>query len=94
MGEIRWSPAAKDDLLRLYEFIAPHSEDAATRAVQALVEAADMLVDFPEKGRPWGYDQDSRELLVRFGARGYVLRYRYRDDVIFIARVWHALEDR
>ena len=94
MTEIRWSPAAQDDLQRLYEFIAPYSRDAAVRAVQTLVDAADTIVDFPERGRPWEFDQDSRELLVRFGARGYVLRYRYRDDVIFIARVWHGLEER
>ena len=35
-----------------------------------------------------------RELSVRFGARGYVIRYRYVDDVVVIVRAWHALEDR
>ena len=94
MTEIRWSPAAKDDLLRLYAFIAPHSEDAAKKAVISLIDAADTLQDFPEKGRPWEHDPDSRELPVRFGSRGYVLRYRYRDGIVFIARVWHMRENR
>lgn len=94
MIEIRWSPAAKTDLERLYTFIAEHSADAAQRAMNTLVNAADMLADYPEKGRPWEHDSQSRELLVRFGSRGYVLRYRYKDDVIFIARVWHAREQR
>lgn len=94
MVEIRWSPAARGDLERLYEFIAEHSEEAAARAIQTLVNAADTLSDFPEKGRPWEHDVDSRELTVRFGARGYVVRYRFRDNVVFIVRVWHAREDR
>lgn len=94
MTEIRWSPAAKTDLQRLYDFIAEHSEEAAQRAVMTLVNAADTLIDFPQKGRPWEHDDMSRELLVRFGSRGYVLRYRYSDNVVFIARVWHAREER
>lgn len=94
MAVVRWSPSAKKDLLRLHSFIAKYSEDAANRAVVMLVDAADSLVDFPEKGRLWEHDDRSRELLIRFGARGYVLRYIYSDDVVFIARIWHAREDR
>lgn len=37
---------------------------------------------------------DFRELSVKFGARGYVIRYRYIDDQMFLVRVWHALKDR
>ena len=37
---------------------------------------------------------DFRELSVKYGARGYVIRYRPIDDEVFIVRVWHTLEDR
>lgn len=94
MVTVRWLPDALDDLKRLHAFIKPHSPTAASRAVDALIEAAETLVEFPEKGRPWDLETDFRELSVKFGARGYVIRYRYIDDQVFIVRVWHALEDR
>ncbi len=94
MATIKWSPAARDDLQRLYKFIEPHSQDAAARAIQTLVDAADSLTDFPEKGHPWEHNGDFRELSVRFGTRGYVIRYMIYDDAVVIFRVWHGLEDR
>lgn len=94
MAAVRWLPEALDDLRRLHAFIAPHSRNAARRAVDTLVEAAGGLKEFPEKGRPWDLEPDFRVLPVRFGARGYVIRYRYIDNEVVIVRVWHAREDR
>jgi len=93
-AELFWLPEAQDDLARLYEFIQPHSADAAARAIVTLIEAAEALCAFPEKGAPWLPDPDFRELFVPFGARGYVLRYRVLDDRVLIVRVWHTREDR
>ena len=92
MATVKWLPEALDDLKRLHAFIEPHSPTAAKRAVDTLIEAADSLAEFPEKGRPWDLEIHFRELSVRFGARGYVIRYRYVDDVVVIVRAWHALE--
>ena len=94
MATVRWLPEALDDLKRLHAFIEPHSPDAAKRAVNTLIDAAEKLAEFPEKGRPWDLEMDFRELSVRFGARGYVIRYRFVDGEAIIVRVWHALEDR
>ena len=94
MATVKWLPEALDDLKRLHAFIEPHSPAAARRAVDTLIEAADSLAEFPEKGRPWDLEIDFRELSVRFGACGYVIRYRYVDDVVVIVRAWHALEHR
>jgi plasmid stabilization system protein ParE len=94
MAILKWLPDALDDLKRLHAFIEPHSLQAATRAVNTLIEAADTLVEFPHKGRPWDLETDFRELPVRFGARGYVIRYRCYEDQVIIVRVWHALEYR
>ena len=94
MATVRWLPEALDDLKRLHAFIEPHSPDAAKRAVNTLIDTAETLAEFPEKGRPWDLEMDFRELSVRFGARGYVIRYRFVDDEAIIVRVWHALEDR
>jgi plasmid stabilization system protein ParE len=94
MLSLHWLPDALEELKRLHRFIKPHSEDAAVRAVGALVAAAKSLEEFPEKGRPWEVDGDYRELPVRFGAKGYVIRYRLVEDQIVIVRVWHGLEER
>ena len=94
MASVRWLPDALDDLKRLHAFIEPHSPQAAAWAVDRLVEAVESLAAFPEKGRPWDTDLAFRELSVRFGARGYAIRYRSFEDQVIIARVWHALEDR
>lgn len=91
---LHWLPEARDDLARLHAFLAPHSSDAAARAIETLIAAAGSLLAFPEKGRPWQPDMAFRELSVRFGARGYVIRYRLFEEKIVIVRVWHALQDR
>ena len=55
MTAVRWLPEALDDLKRLYEFIEPHSPGAAKRAIDTLIEAADGLVEFPEKRPALGF---------------------------------------
>lgn len=94
MAQIQWLPEARDGLRRLYEFIEPHSPKAAVRAVNTLIEAVDTLADFPERGRPWDQQLGFRELPVRFGARGYVVRYRLVEGRVIVVRVWHGLEHR
>ena len=94
MLKVRWLPDALDDLKRLHAFIEPHSPGAASRAVDTLIDSAESLSEFPEKGRPWDLEMDFRELPVKYGARGYFIRYRFTSDEVFIVRVWHALEDR
>ena len=94
MTTVKWLPDAHTDLRRLYEFIEPHSPRAAAKALETLIAEAGKLADFPERGRPWGPDHQYREWPVRFGAKGYVIRYRLHEDDVIIVRVWHALEDR
>jgi len=94
MPILKWLPDALKDLKRLHAFIEPHSPQAAISAVNTLIDAANSLAEFPEKGRPWDLEMDFRELPVRFGARGYIIRYRLFEDQIIIVRVWHVLEER
>ena len=49
MVTIKWLPEALDDLQRLHAFIEPHSPEAARRAVNTLIDAADSLAEFPAK---------------------------------------------
>lgn len=88
-----WSPAARNDLIRLRDFIGEHNPDAARRAAEALKKAANLLLEHPGIG-PRIEDREDRELFVPFGQRGYVLRYRLDEETIVILRLWHGLEDR
>jgi len=94
MTPIRWLPGAVDDLRRLHDFLTPHSLDAANRAISTLLDASETLMSFPEKGKPLEFALNYRELPVRFGSRGYVIRYRLHRNEVLIVRVWHALENR
>lgn len=94
MMPLQWLPEALHDLQRLHAFIAAHNFEAANRAIETLVNAADTLSDFPEKGHPWQPDTHFRELPVRFGAKGYVIRYRIYDNQVIIIRIWHGTETR
>lgn len=94
MAAVKWLPGAQEDLRRLYEFISPHSPQAASRAIDTILEGVERLQYFPETGYLWEPDTDYRELLLRFGAKGYVVRYRLFENQVIIARVWHSLESR
>lgn len=88
-----WTPAARIDLIRLRSFIDPHNPEAARRAAETIKEGSKLLIAHPAIGKRVEERQD-RELLVQFGQRGYILRYRFEDRTVFILRVWHSLEKR
>jgi plasmid stabilization system protein ParE len=90
-----WLPEAAADLNRLREFLRSKSPEAARRAGRQILEAAKILENFPESGKPVDDPAGFRDLYIPFGARGYVLRYRVRlDGEIVVIRVWHGREDR
>lgn len=75
-------PEAKADLLRLYEYLLERAEyvedlDVADRALQAIDEAMASLAKTPFLFRKDVGSRSSlrRELVVPFGASGYVLKY-------------------
>ncbi|MEO1189226.1 MAG: type II toxin-antitoxin system RelE/ParE family toxin [Pseudomonadota bacterium] len=94
MATLEWLEGAKSDLQRLYDFITPHNPNAAARAVQAIITGVEQLAEFPEAGAPWSPDIRFRELVIPFGARAYIVRYRTLQGRVIIVRVWHGLEDR
>lgn len=86
-----FSRAAVYDLVRLREFIAQHSPEAAQRVAQRLRGAIERLVDMPQIGRPVeDLPGEIRELI--FGK--YVVRYEVRQQSLYILRIWHGKEDR
>jgi plasmid stabilization system protein ParE len=88
---IEWLPGAILDLQRLREFLRPLNIEAGNKAVTAIKAAVKLLTPHhygkPAEGLPDYYD-----VVIPFGASGYVLRYRVEGDMIFIVALKHTKE--
>lgn len=91
---IRLAPEAVEDLGRLRAFLDDRNRGAAKRAILAILVAIERLEAFPELGRI--IDDPIRQVVVRFGASNYIVRYAIEPAAndILITRVWHSREDR
>lgn len=92
---IHWADDAVEDLVRLREFIEIHNPEAARTAVLALIKATEILKDNPHAGKPIESlieQGDYRDLVVPFGAVGYVMRYRYMNSGTYILHIRHDKE--
>jgi toxin ParE1/3/4 len=86
---------AVEDVERLRDFLAKNSSGAAQRALEQIWTAIERLPEFPQMGSPTGV-QGLRQLFVRLGAFGYVVRYTVLAETgdILITRIWHGREAR
>jgi plasmid stabilization system protein ParE len=87
---VRVSESAYRDLARLAGWLAPRSPRAADQAADVLSEAIASLSEFPERGRLVG--GRVRELPVRFGRYGYIVRYRISKAGVTVTRLRHTRE--
>ncbi len=89
---VRLAIAARRDRARLAAFLAEHSPRAAMDALETVAAGLASLSKHPHLGR--AVDDGLRELFIRFGASGYVVRYRLDTDAVVIARIFHMRENR
>jgi toxin ParE1/3/4 len=89
------SPDAVADVERLRTFLDQVNPEAARRAMAAILTAIERLQEFPDLGMPTA-DADIRQIVVRFGTSGYILRYTIIASTadILITRIWHGREAR
>jgi plasmid stabilization system protein ParE len=89
------SPDAVADVERLRTFLDQVNPEAARRAMAAILTAIERLQEFPDLGMPTS-DADIRQMVVRFGASGYIVRYTVIAATadILITRIWHGREAR
>jgi toxin ParE1/3/4 len=92
---IIFSPDALEDVARLRSFLDQANPGAAQRAMMLIFTAIERLQDFPDRGLRTG-DADIRQIAIRYGASGYVVRYTLvaSSDDILITRIWHGREAR
>ncbi len=90
-----WLPEAAADLERLRLFLRPLNPPAARRVARRILEAVKLLKRYPEAGRPVEEPAGFRDLVIPFGGRGYVLRYRILESgEIVMVKIWHEREER
>jgi plasmid stabilization system protein ParE len=89
------SPDAVMDIERLRTFLDQDNPGVARRALASIWTAIDRLQEFPALGMPTE-DADIRQIVIRFGASGYIVRYAILLETtdIPVTRIWHGRESR
>lgn len=92
---VRYTREAREDLKRLYAFLLRHDRRAAEKALASIRKGMKILEEFPFTCRKAG-DGNAflRELLIPFGAAGYVALFEIEDDShVTILAVRHQREE-
>jgi len=93
MPRIIISDNAKNNIIRLREFLKGKNPNAAMRAAQAILKIVPILEQHPQIGRPIeGMEEKIREVSIPFGRSGYVVRYLYAGSYVKIIAVRHMKE--
>jgi len=95
MSHVRLSARAQSDVSRLHTFLVGKDVNVARRAVLAIRDAVRLLAYAPGMGRLVNDSEDLRELVIDFGASGYLALYRFEPalDAVTILAIKHQRED-
>ncbi len=95
MPQVALSARTQSDLARLHMFLANKDANVAKRAMLVIREAFMPLTHAPMNGRPAEDSDDQRELVIDFGASGYLALYRFERalDAVVILAVKHQREE-
>ena len=87
-----YSQNALRDLERIGDFLGDEGPRVVSAALEAVIEAIELLARHPRIGRP--VEHDLRELVISRGRTGYVALYAFleKDDVILVLAIWHQRE--
>ncbi|WDD90616.1 type II toxin-antitoxin system RelE/ParE family toxin (plasmid) [Burkholderia sp. FERM BP-3421] len=92
---VRYTRAAREDLVRLYRFWLDEDLDTGERALATIRQSLTILQTFPFTCRKVdARNPFLRELIVSFGASGYVALFEIEDDrQVTILAIRHQRED-
>lgn len=93
--KVRYTLAAKEDLKRLFAFIAEQDLQAAKRTRKTIAASIQLLEQFPFTCRKATSNNNFlRELVISFGGAGYVALFEIEDnETVTILAVRHQRED-
>lgn len=93
MPRLIWTASAVQGLGKIHRFLAEKDTHAAAKALDAIRKGANVLRQYPQAGRPADdLEPEHRELLIPFGAAGYVIFYETLHDTVCILAVKHQKE--
>ena len=87
--EIRWSPAATQDLFRILDYIRRENVSAAERVGRAIYETVGSLGSFPLRGRN-GRVEGTRELPMP--SLPFLVIYRVKQEIVEVAGIIHGAQ--
>lgn len=92
---VRYTKGARDDLKRLHAFLLERDLHAAALARAAIGKSIGVLQEFPFTCRKAAQsDPFLRELVISFGASGYVALFEIEDNaIVTILAIRHQRED-
>lgn len=95
--QVRFTEGAENDLLRLYDFLLKGDIDLAERALAVVKDAFRLLEQFPfscRKAANGLHGPRIRELVISFGASGYVALFEIDDaSTVTVLAVRHQREE-
>jgi plasmid stabilization system protein ParE len=84
------SPGARQDILRLHDFLIEKSPAAAERALAAFEQAFRFLAHAPLSFRVAKLDPLLREMVIAFGKTGYVVLFHVKAADVYVLAVRHS----
>lgn len=95
--QVRFTEGSENDLLRLYDFLLKGDIDLAERALAVVKDAFCLLEQFPfscRKAANGLHGPRIRELVISFGASGYVALFEIDDaSTVTVLAVRHQREE-
>lgn len=93
MSHVIWTDAASRGLLKVFLFLETLDLNAAEKAMQTILAGTKILEKYPSAGRPAkDLEPEQKELLIPFGAAGYVVLYTVEGDSVYILAIRHQKE--
>lgn len=94
MSQLVWSPNARTDIQKHYDYLYPRNPKSASNAVKAITKSGRSLMIAPGKGKLIDNTAGIRKWPVSFGKYGFVIHYVQLDTEIVILRVYHGRQKR
>jgi toxin ParE1/3/4 len=87
--KVEWSPEAAADFAGIVAYIHEQNPSAADHVAHTTFDSAAALESFPNRGRP-GRVSGTRELVL--APLPFIVIYRFKRNVVEIARVLHGAQ--